>query len=115
YSKPTRVYAVTLDEYVEHHTPPTVVKIDVEGAEENVIAGGDRFLRKHAPTISLEVWPTHSGGEISMNAVEKVRDLGYQAYRVNDAGDLILADGDLAQDVENRRLNFDNYVFMKKR
>lgn len=35
--------------------PPQMVKIDVEGAEMDVLAGMERTLREHAPTIVLEL------------------------------------------------------------
>lgn len=35
--------------------PPRLVKIDVEGAEMDVLAGMERTLREHAPTIVLEL------------------------------------------------------------
>lgn len=48
--------AVTLDEFVSQgHTPPTLLKIDVEGAEGEVLAGGDRVLSEYRPQILCEL------------------------------------------------------------
>lgn len=49
------VPTVTLDWLLEHFRPPTVVKIDVEGLEDRVLAGGARLLREARPAIFCEV------------------------------------------------------------
>jgi FkbM family methyltransferase len=48
------VPTVTLDWLADHFPTPSVVKIDVEAAELNVLRGGARVLRSH-PTIICEV------------------------------------------------------------
>ncbi len=53
--------------------PPTVVKIDVEGAEEMVLAGAAETLRTHRPAIFLA---TH-GPEIHASCLATLRSLGY--------------------------------------
>ncbi len=48
--------SVTLDEFVSQgHEPPTFLKIDVEGAEGEVIAGGDHVLSQCRPQILCEL------------------------------------------------------------
>jgi FkbM family methyltransferase len=37
--------------------PPDVIKIDVEGAELDVLQGGQRMLRNHTPELLLEIHP----------------------------------------------------------
>lgn len=55
-----RVRTVTLDEIVSSGTarPPNVLKIDVEGAELEVLRGSRNVLAQHKPTIFLA---THNG------------------------------------------------------
>jgi FkbM family methyltransferase len=45
-----------LDHYFANNlAPPSFLKIDVEGFEQNVIKGGGEFLRAHQPTVVLEM------------------------------------------------------------
>ncbi|MBU6321409.1 MAG: FkbM family methyltransferase [Patescibacteria group bacterium] len=87
---------LTLDEYVATHTPPTVLKIDAEGAEGRIIDGGRTLLSAHAPTIAMEVWGKGNQWELSMHAVEKLRALGYRSYRLDEAGEPQPVAGDLS-------------------
>ena len=68
------VPCTTLDDFIygQGHAAPQFIKIDVEGAEERVFAGGGRTLREARPVIVAEirsaVWP----------AIERMtRDCGY--------------------------------------
>ena len=50
------VKAVTLDAFVEAgHPPPDVVKIDVEGAEAEVLRGAERVFARARPALLCEV------------------------------------------------------------
>lgn len=50
------VQSTTIDAFVAAgHRPPTVVKIDVEGAENLVLAGMPETLRQHRPMIVCEL------------------------------------------------------------
>lgn len=49
------VEAVTLDHFALEHRPPTVVKIDVEGAEEEVLVGAGAVFRVSRPTLICEI------------------------------------------------------------
>lgn len=49
------VDAVSLDSLLSIRTAPTVVKIDVEGAELEVLAGAERVLSQARPTLLIEV------------------------------------------------------------
>lgn len=49
---------VSLDEYATSHKQPTVVKIDVEGAEFDVLRGMERLLEEARPTLFVEIHPT---------------------------------------------------------
>jgi FkbM family methyltransferase len=49
------VEAVTLDRFAEDHRPPAVVKIDVEGAEVEVLKGAEGVFRRSKPTLICEV------------------------------------------------------------
>ena len=72
------VPTVTLDELTERFAPPTVLKIDVEGAESAVLAGATDLLRRHRPVILIEV-----GVEATDRVTQQLRDAGYS---LRDAG-----------------------------
>jgi FkbM family methyltransferase len=45
----------TLDHFFADKEPPTFLKIDVEGFEQNVIKGGGVFLQQHKPKVVMEM------------------------------------------------------------
>lgn len=47
--------SVSLDEFAALHSPPDVIKIDVEGAEARVLAGAARLLAERRPIVICEV------------------------------------------------------------
>jgi FkbM family methyltransferase len=53
----TRVTTMRLDTLVESRgeKPPDIIKIDVEGAEEMVLRGGERLLKRRHPVLLMEV------------------------------------------------------------
>lgn len=54
------VPAVQLDSLLDGRRPPTLVKIDVEGAELMVLRGAKRLLASCRPTLLVEVASTHA-------------------------------------------------------
>jgi FkbM family methyltransferase len=58
--------------------PPALVKIDVEGAEEQVLRGMDRVLRHHRPVVLVEVdgpsGPAHLGRWAHVDAMLGAHD-----------------------------------------
>jgi len=71
---------IVLDEYVESESPPSVMKIDVEGAEKDVLDGMSQTLETATPTLFVECHPEMiSGGVNSLEAmVEKLREFNYK-------------------------------------
>jgi FkbM family methyltransferase len=69
------VKTVVIDELVftEYLAVPQVMKIDVEGAEKNVLQGAQRVLQEHHPIIFLA---TH-GCEVHRECCELLRGWGY--------------------------------------
>lgn len=50
-----KVRLTTLDEFVKDHRPPDFAKVDVEGAEAQVLEGASEVLRKHRPRLLIEM------------------------------------------------------------
>lgn len=51
------VVTITLDWLLEQGVAPNVLKIDVEGAESNVLRGAQRVLAEAQPVVLIEVYP----------------------------------------------------------
>lgn len=66
-----------LDDLVDRLPPPTLVKIDVEGAEPDVLRGMTRTIERFSPVIVCEI---HGGGraaceELLLRAGYAVRNI----------------------------------------
>lgn len=69
------VVTITLDSMLEEFRQPTLVKIDVEGAEIYALRGATRLLTQVRPKIYIEV-----GGEQSDEATKILMDSGYELF-----------------------------------
>jgi FkbM family methyltransferase len=80
----------TLDAYVARHRPPDLVKIDVEGAEIDVLRGAAGLLADHAPALLLEMLPSHlvrhGGGQGLEEFVGRLLDAGYMLFNLTPRG-----------------------------
>jgi FkbM family methyltransferase len=60
--------------------PPQILKIDVEGAEADVLRGAQALLQTHHPTIFLA---TH-GADVHRQCLTLLRELGYTVESLDD-------------------------------
>jgi FkbM family methyltransferase len=67
------VPAMALDDYVKSTSPPDFVKVDVEGAEVEVLAGAARLLRDWKPIVLCELHTDHNRRAL----LGTFTDLGY--------------------------------------
>jgi FkbM family methyltransferase len=90
FSEWTSVPMQTLDEYVaEHEIDPTrisVIKVDAEGGELEVLKGARDTLAAGAPHVVVEVIPQRPG-EPARELLDYMRGLGYEADA--PAGDVV--------------------------
>lgn len=101
----------TLDEYVKSHFNPTILKIDVEGAESQVLEGGRHILSQRFPIIAMEVWGGEQGRRFSSPAINMLYSFGYKSYKITEDGDLdYLEKIQPERDVSGK---WDNFVFKK--
>ena len=84
--KEIRVPTVTLDRFcAEHQIRPSLIKIDVEGAELMVLQGAVRLLSEVRPHLILAIHPWWlPGGQTTDNIVSLLVSHGYQIH--NPAG-----------------------------
>ncbi|MEQ1472710.1 MAG: FkbM family methyltransferase, partial [Candidatus Acidiferrum sp.] len=79
------VRAVTIDSLAAEFGSPTHIKIDVEGQEAAVLAGGRETLARHSPELFLELHNqmiSEAGGEPSA-ALNELRTLGYRTFALD--------------------------------
>lgn len=75
-----RVTMITLDDFVQQKQLwPDLVKIDVEGAEEDVLLGAAEMIKQSTPTFIIELHNPQQ--DVKVAAI--LRDHGYDIQRVN--------------------------------
>jgi hypothetical protein len=81
---------VTLDEFSATHDPPDVLKIDVEGGEEEVLRGADEILRHIKPHVICEVHLEAGAAEGRLERVTAfLTDRGYDVEHLTPGLDPI--------------------------
>jgi FkbM family methyltransferase len=90
-----------------------VFKIDVEGAENRVIAGLGAYLLKNDSVVVMEFVneKRHNGHHIAADAL--LSGLGYTAFYILPDGTLQRINGDTGKYVEKTGLESDNIVYRK--
>jgi len=70
-----------LDEAVERHglAPPDLMKIDAEGAESQILAGGRRTLERHRPIVFVAL----HGEPHKQSCSQLLASLGYRLFRLD--------------------------------
>jgi FkbM family methyltransferase len=64
---------VALDDFIGRATPPDMIKCDVEGAEVEALAGGEKLLRVHRPWVICELHSEANGKTLQ----SYFREMGY--------------------------------------
>jgi len=103
-----RVAVTTLDQIVEEQRIQDVslIKIDVEGLESEVVLGATKTIQKFHPDIFVEIYGGTNSNPEPARTVEILRALGYQAY--------VLTEGTAAPYKEHSD-EFYNYYFSVNR
>ncbi len=107
------VPAIHLDAFfAEKQIQPDFIKIDVEGAEFQVVQGTQALLREHAPMIAMEFLAAERMNAGHRQALELLQTLGYRAHYIDEKGNLqpcMNVEAYLA----GRGLDSDNIIFLK--
>ena len=83
------VPAISLDELIGEGAAD-FIKIDVEGAEDVVVAGMTQLLkRKHPPIICLEYLTATRENTAHLEAIAVLEDAGMVAHEISASGDLL--------------------------
>lgn len=107
------VNARTIDQVLkEEHFRPDIIKIDVEGAEDKVIAGATDCLQ-HETQVVMEYLPPRRDNKAHQTAASMLLVAGYQAYIINREGKCE-AVADIDAHLEANNTESDNIVFKKR-
>jgi FkbM family methyltransferase len=80
---------LTLDECLARHDWREIhfLKIDAEGEESRILAGGARFFAELSPLVQYEV---KAGRDLHLDLVQQFAALGYSSYRLVPGLDLLV-------------------------
>ncbi len=98
-----RVKALRLDDCAHEHGIESVdlVKLDAEGAEKQIIDGGQRFFSEESPLLMFEI---KSAQDVDLDLIRKFDGLGYKPFRLIP-GLAVLAPLDLSRPLDAYALN----------
>jgi len=96
-----RITSLDREEAAQSWSPPDFVKIDAEGEEERILAGGSGFFDRHSPLVLFEI---KAGAVINTKLRSAFIDIGYDCYRVL-AGEPILVRSDPRTPLDDYELN----------
>ena len=85
-----RVQLFALDGFLERHAPGRrigFVKLDAEGEEPQIIAGGRRFFAEQQPVVVFEL---KHGADVNLALLAQWRALGYGLFRWSESLSLLL-------------------------
>ncbi len=106
------IQSILLDEM--NISMPKIIKIDVEGAEMQVLKGTEKTLEKYPNCqIVMEYLADERQNEAHRNAVNFMKTKGYQTHIIDQNGAL-KAQQNLQHYLETQHLDSENIVFAKK-
>ncbi|MEA2434751.1 MAG: hypothetical protein QOG54_2208 [Actinomycetota bacterium] len=81
------VESISIDDFIRDNPSPTVVKIDVEGFELEVLRGMQATIEEHRPLVISEMIPTEGSSE---RPVKELLDIagehGYEVFNLDRRG-----------------------------
>lgn len=108
----TKVQAVTIDGFVQQHScKPTIIKIDVEGAEVKAIRGGAETWKTQMPMLVMEYLDEGDESPYTI-AANLMKEYGYHSYTITADGTMQQVD-DIAGYMRAGNMTSENVVFKK--
>lgn len=104
-SKNLVVTCFSIDSLIEKgYKQPDVIKIDVEGAEYDVLRGAEKTLRNFTPNILLATHDCHLPG-VQQQCVEYLQNLGYELTKLKSHNKVLAGLDDYIAVHRNRVMN----------
>jgi FkbM family methyltransferase len=92
----------------------TIIKIDVEGAENRVIKGLKNYLDRPTLLVVMEFLNTKRNNASHREADAILKSMGYSAFRIGNKGELIHLKEPTEEYVDNSGVESDNIVYSKQ-
>lgn len=109
------VKSVILDDFFHtKNMKPSIIKIDVEGAEFKVLNGTKHCLQNNSPIIVMEHLSDERGNKAHVQAGNLLKSFGYKTYLINNSGKPEIIEN-VTKSLKNVGLESDNIVFIKDR
>lgn len=87
-----KVESVKLDKFASNYNEPDIIKIDVEGAELEVLKGAKNILKREKPVIFIEIHPESLKNDFNSSKKEIIaflKNLGYEKeYQIQRGNEL---------------------------
>src|SRR5207302_4544743 len=83
------VTCLDLEDSARGWAPPDFVKIDAEGEEQRILAGGRAFFARYSPLVMFEI---KAGDIINENLRSHFPTLGYRLYRLWPGAPVLVPD-----------------------
>ena len=111
--KKIKITGQKLDDYfTKKNIYPKIIKIDVEGAELQVLSGMADFLKNNAPVVVMEYLMEGNQNTIHEKAIEFMKKRGYKVYTIDRTGKLSFCNN-VKNIMTERGMSSDNIVFKK--
>lgn len=109
----TKVQSVALDNFLaKERATPKIIKIDVEGAEHDVLGGATKTLSSQDIHVIVEYLSERRGNKNHKKAVQLLKELGYKSFRIDQEGKAVAVE-DIDQYFHVNGLDSDNLLFKK--
>jgi FkbM family methyltransferase len=110
----TEVETLSLDDLTEiYQIIPAFVKIDVEGAEDQAIAGFTKNLQLHRPHVIMEYVEPKRHNKTHQKAHIMLLERGYRAFVIDSDGTLIPCENPDSF-LEEQKMESDNIVYVQQ-
>ncbi len=109
-----RIQADTLDNLLTgQEVIPSIIKIDVEGAEFQVVSGAKDFLENHSPIVIMEYLPEQRGNAAHVKAEAFLTGLRYAPHMIDEEG-ILRPINNASAYLREVGIESDNIAFVKR-
>jgi FkbM family methyltransferase len=110
--KEISIQAIKLDHFLLENKKvfPSFIKIDVEGAEYDVLKGMEHYLAQYRTIIAMEYLSLSRGNEMHQKAEQFLKKMKYQSYIIEPDGSLISIEN-ISAYLQDKEIDSTNAIF----